>query len=113
MKSAKKILAAAMLFAVYSVGVVAFARPPAPAGATLAHEVGPSGRHAIRGIDGPNGCGTLPGNAAEGPAAAPANMRYWCTRCIQQGGQHYHADCPAGARCSPNNGAVQCGGGQF
>jgi hypothetical protein len=37
----------------------------------------------------------------------------WCLKCVSLPNQHYHPLCPAGARCSPNNGANQCGGGSF
>ena len=37
----------------------------------------------------------------------------WCLKCVSLPNQHYHPLCPQGARCSPNNGAPQCGGGSF
>jgi hypothetical protein len=77
----------------------------------IASELGPSGVPAVRAAV---GCNALPGR--DPPAMAnppPANMRYWCNRCVAQGGQHFHPDCPAGSRCAPNNGQAQCGGGSF
>src|SRR4029077_1130357 len=37
----------------------------------------------------------------------------FCLRCVSLPDQHYHPLCPSGARCSPNNGQPQCGGGSF
>ena len=36
-----------------------------------------------------------------------------CLKCVSLPNQHYHPLCPAGSRCSPNNGVPQCGGGSF
>jgi hypothetical protein len=109
MTLAKKILGVSIVLAGYSIGMVAFARATDPTShaTVLAHHTGHESRTAAD-------CSHLPGNVppAENPPP-PSNMRYWCTECVNQGGQHYHPDCPAGSRCSPNNGQAQCGGGRF
>ena len=73
----------------------------------LAHSTGHEARTVAQ-------CALLPGNEHPPiPIPPPANMRFWCMRCVEHGGQHFHPDCPAGHRCSPDNGAPQCGGGAF
>ena len=119
-----KWIAIAMVLAGFSAGVGASARTmttqrqdtvqltaPSGGGTFIASELGPAGLPALRAAA---GCATQPGRD---PAALPVppveNMRYWCDRCVEHGGQHFHPDCPPGHRCSPNNGQAQCGGGSF
>src|SRR5579871_870418 len=98
MKTKAKVLFGAFALAVGMAGFAFTAMPPTAS----AHETGPSGGPAVRTVHGPNSCDTI----------AP-DLRTWCTQCVSLPGQHYHPDCPSGARCSPNNGQAQCGGGQF